>query len=50
MDCIPEDQLWEPQVWEGRDALFSWGPPPPPSFPRPDDLAGLMAGMHAPKG
>jgi catechol 2,3-dioxygenase-like lactoylglutathione lyase family enzyme len=47
MDCILDDQLWKPQVWEGRTALYAWGPPPPPSFLRPDDLAELMAGSHA---
>ena len=46
MDCILDDQLWRPEVWEGMRALYSWGPPPPPSFLRPDDLAELMAGMH----
>jgi len=47
MDCILDDQLWKPQVWEGMRALYAWGPPPPPSFLRPDDLAELMAGAHA---
>jgi catechol 2,3-dioxygenase-like lactoylglutathione lyase family enzyme len=46
MDCILDDQLWKPQVWEGMHALYAWGPPPPPSFIRPDDLAELMAGLH----
>jgi len=50
MDCIPDDQMWKPQVWEGMRSLYSWGPPPPPSFLRPDDLAELMAGLHSPKG
>ena len=49
MDCIPDDQMWKPQVWEGMRALYSWGPPPPPSFLRPDDLAELMAGLHSAK-
>ena len=49
MDCIPEDQVWQPQVWDGMRSLYAWGPPPPPSFLRPDDLAELMAGMHPPK-
>jgi catechol 2,3-dioxygenase-like lactoylglutathione lyase family enzyme len=47
MDCILDDQLWKPEVFEGAKGLFSWGPPPPPSFIRPDDLAGLMTGLHA---
>jgi len=49
MDCIPDDQVWKPQVWDGMKSLYSWGPPPPPSFLRPDDLAELMAGLHSPK-
>ena len=49
MDCIPDDQMWQPEVWDGMRALYSWGPPPPPSFLRPDDLAELMAGLHSPK-
>ncbi|GAA4533243.1 VOC family protein [Amycolatopsis samaneae] len=48
MDCIPEDEIWTPEVFEGAEGLFSWGPPPPPSFLEPDDLAALMTGQHAP--
>jgi catechol 2,3-dioxygenase-like lactoylglutathione lyase family enzyme len=47
MDCVPDDQLWTPETFEGARGLFSWGPPPPPSFLRPDDLAALMAGSHS---
>ena len=47
MDVIPEDEIWEPEVLEGAAGLFSWGPPPPPSFLAPDDLAGLMTGAHS---
>ncbi|MBT2233687.1 VOC family protein [Nonomuraea sp. NEAU-A123] len=46
MDCIVDDQLWTPEAIEGAKGLFSWGPPPPPSFLRPEDLAGLMTGAH----
>jgi catechol 2,3-dioxygenase-like lactoylglutathione lyase family enzyme len=46
LDVIIDDQLWKPQVWEGMHSLYAWGPPPPPSFIRPDDLAELMAGSH----
>ncbi|MFE0019841.1 VOC family protein [Amycolatopsis sp. NPDC059021] len=49
MDCIPEDEIWTPEVFEGAQGLFSWGPPPPPSFLEPDDLAALMTGQHAPR-
>ncbi len=47
IDCIVDDQLWEPGVWEGAKGLYSWGPPPPPSFLAPEDLAGLMTGAHS---
>jgi Glyoxalase/Bleomycin resistance protein/Dioxygenase superfamily len=48
MDSIIDDQLWEPGVWEhGMKSLYSWGPPVPPSFLAPDDLAELMAAAHA---
>ncbi|MEJ2886816.1 VOC family protein [Actinomycetospora aeridis] len=46
IDCIPDDQIWEPGVVAGEKSLYSWGPPPPPSFLQPDDLADLMAGAH----
>ncbi len=45
MDCIAEDQLWTPEIFEGANGLFNWGPPPPPSFLHPDDLAALMTGQ-----
>ncbi|WP_328352141.1 VOC family protein [Streptomyces sp. NBC_00457] len=47
MDCIVDDQLWTPQDLEGAQGLYSWGPPPPPSFLHPDDLAALMTGAHS---
>lgn len=46
LDCIPEDQLWTPEVFEGARSMYSWGPPPPPSFLAPEDLADLMTGSH----
>jgi hypothetical protein len=46
MDCIVDDQLWTPRVWEDIRALYSWGPPVPPSFLEPEDLAALMTGAH----
>jgi catechol 2,3-dioxygenase-like lactoylglutathione lyase family enzyme len=46
IDCIVDDALWKPQVWEGARAVYEWGPPPPPSFLAPDDLAELMTGAH----
>lgn len=47
MDCIPEDALWTPEMLEGDRGLYAWGPPPPPSFITPDDLAGLMISGHS---
>jgi catechol 2,3-dioxygenase-like lactoylglutathione lyase family enzyme len=48
MDCIVDDQLWSPEVWNDIRALYSWGPPVPGSFLAPDDLAELMAASHNP--
>ncbi|NUR92736.1 MAG: dioxygenase [Nonomuraea sp.] len=47
MDCIVDDQLWTPETLEGARGLFNWGPPPPPSFLAPEDLAALMTGAHS---
>jgi hypothetical protein len=47
LDCIIDDELWKPEIFEGRLGLWRWGPPPPPSFLKPDDLAELMAATHA---
>jgi hypothetical protein len=47
LDCIVEDALWTPQVWEAAKGLYNWGPPPPPSMIEPEDLAGLMSGAHS---
>jgi catechol 2,3-dioxygenase-like lactoylglutathione lyase family enzyme len=47
LDCIVNDALWKPGVWEGAKGLFSWGPPPSPSFLAPDDLAAFMTGAHS---
>jgi catechol 2,3-dioxygenase-like lactoylglutathione lyase family enzyme len=46
IDCIIDEQLWKPAVVEGAKGLYSWGPPPPPSFIMPEDLAALMTGSH----
>jgi catechol 2,3-dioxygenase-like lactoylglutathione lyase family enzyme len=46
MDCVIDDQLWTPETLEGARGLFNWGPPPPPSFLHPEDLAALMTGAH----
>ena len=46
LDCIIDDQLWDPGVWDDIRALYSWGPPVPEAFLAPDDLAELMAASH----
>ncbi|OMQ23107.1 VOC family protein [Rhodococcus sp. D-1] len=48
LDCIVEDALWKPEVWDGTrpESFMSWGPPMPPSFIEPEDLAALMVGAH----
>lgn len=47
MDCIIDDALWKPEEVEGARGLFQWGPPPPPSFLAPEDLASMMTGQHS---
>ncbi|WP_375002497.1 VOC family protein [Aeromicrobium sp. CTD01-1L150] len=47
MDCVVDDQLWTPEELEGAKGLFSWGPPPPPSFLLPEDVAAHMTGAHS---
>lgn len=46
LDCIVDDQLWKPGVVAGEKSLYAWGPPPPPSFLKPEDLAELMTDSH----
>lgn len=46
LDCIVDDALWKPEVFDGARGLFNWGPPPPPSFLEPEDLGALMASSH----
>jgi hypothetical protein len=38
-DVIDALERWD-------ELAYNWGPPPPPSFISPDDLAGLMVGVH----
>jgi catechol 2,3-dioxygenase-like lactoylglutathione lyase family enzyme len=47
LDCIVDDYLWTPETYDGAQGLFNWGPPPPPSFLAPDDLAALMTRLHS---
>ena len=47
MDTVVDDALWTPEALDGAKGLFNWGPPPPPSFLAPEDLAALMTGAHS---
>jgi hypothetical protein len=47
MDCVVDDQLWNPGVWNDIRALYSWGPPVPQAFLAPDDLAELVVAAHS---
>jgi catechol 2,3-dioxygenase-like lactoylglutathione lyase family enzyme len=47
LDCIVDDALWKPEVFTDMRALYNWGPPVPPSFIEPEDMAALMAGAHS---
>lgn len=49
LDCIVDDELWHPGVFDGMHALYAWGAPPPPSFLMPEDLGALMTGTHSAK-
>jgi catechol 2,3-dioxygenase-like lactoylglutathione lyase family enzyme len=44
LDCVVDDELWDARIWEEDKGLYSWGPPPPPSFVHPEDLAAHMTG------
>ena len=48
LDTIISDALWQPSVVEGPKGLYNWGPPVPPSFIQPEDLAELMTASHRP--
>lgn len=43
LDVIVDDELWKPEDFADRRALYAWGPPVPSQFLKPDDLAELMA-------
>ncbi|QUQ63679.1 VOC family protein [Kutzneria sp. CA-103260] len=47
LDCIVDDALWQPSVVDGARGIYNWGPPLPPSFITPEDLAALMTGSHS---
>jgi hypothetical protein len=42
LDVIVDEEVWEPQVWDGLQSLYAWGPPVPAEFLAPDDLVALI--------
>jgi catechol 2,3-dioxygenase-like lactoylglutathione lyase family enzyme len=47
LDSIPDDVDWLAESHPGHLGLYNWGPPPPPAFLEPDDLAALVAAQSA---
>ncbi|RZU74939.1 catechol-2,3-dioxygenase [Micromonospora kangleipakensis] len=47
MDQITVDDLWTPQVCEGKSGLYSWGPVPSPDFMAPSDVAEIIAAQSS---
>lgn len=43
MDQITDDDLWTPEVCEGKSGLYNWGPAVPENFMNPGDVAELIA-------
>jgi catechol 2,3-dioxygenase-like lactoylglutathione lyase family enzyme len=43
MDQITDDDVWKPELCEGKSGLYNWGPAVPEGFMRPDDIAELIA-------
>ena len=41
LDVITDDTQWSARRFHGTEALYTWGPPPPPSFNIPDDIRNL---------
>ncbi|MEM9518038.1 MAG: VOC family protein [Actinomycetota bacterium] len=43
IDRITAQDLYQPKEWSGHEFLYSFGPPTPPAFLEPTDLADLIA-------
>ena len=46
IDRISRQDLYRPKQWEGREFLYSFGPPLPAEFMEPRDMAELIAETH----
>lgn len=47
LDCIVEGVEWTPEVFEGSQGLYNWGPQPPGDWMLPEDIAAGMMGLHS---
>ncbi|GAA5040622.1 catechol 2,3-dioxygenase-like lactoylglutathione lyase family enzyme [Thermocatellispora tengchongensis] len=47
LDCIIDDSEWTPEVFEGSQGLYNWGPRPPRDWMLPEDIAAGMMGLHS---
>ena len=45
IDRISEQDKYRPKDWQGHEFLYSFGPPPPPEFLEPADMADLIASI-----
>ena len=46
MDQITEDDLWTPEVCEGKSGMYAWGPQLTEGFMPPSDVAELIAAQN----
>ena len=46
IDRISRQDLYKPKQWDGREFLYSYGPPLPVEFMEPRDMADLIAEAH----
>jgi len=46
LDCILDDVTWTPDVFDGSQGLYNWGPVPPSDWMLPEDIAAGMVGLH----
>ena len=46
IDRISEQDRYRPKDWQGHEFLYSFGPPPPPEFLEPADMADLIAASN----
>ncbi len=47
LDRITSSEDYRPKDWQGQEWLYAYGPPVPPVFLEPDDVADLLAAQAA---